>query len=186
MTPTAGLHLLQGQSSFLGAGGGIVSQQLLELMRSGSLGNGMPANLDWGNLYPMRALAAAAQGQGNADIPPNPGSGPALLAAMSAAQRGQQQAQQQQAQPQLQQPPQQPQQPPQQQPQQQDSRRALAASLLPRSSSPKAAASGSAPHGGCLAAGVVGCNRRLHDGRGKILGSAPPQWRPIVCTVRDS
>ena len=145
-----GLHLLQGQSSFLGAGGGSVSQQLLELMRSGSLGNGMPAGLDWGNLYPMRALAAAAQGQGSADIQPNPGSGPALLAAMNAAQRSQQQAQQQQAQPQQQQPTQH-----LQQQQQQDSRRVLAASLLPRSSSPKAAASGSAPHGGCLAAGVV-------------------------------
>ncbi len=152
------LHLLQGQSSFLGAGGGSVSQQLLELMRSGSLGNGIPAGLDWGNLYPMRALAAAAQGQGSADIQPNPGSGPALLAAMSAAQRGQQQAQQQQAQPQpqqhAQQPTQQHTQQPEQQPQQ-DSRRALAASLVPRSSSPKAAGSGSAPPGGCLTASVM-------------------------------
>ena len=157
------LHVLQGQSSFLGAGGGSVSQQLLELMRSGSLGNGIPAGLDWGNLYPMRALAAAAQGQGSADIQPNPGHGPALLAAMSAAQRGQQQAQQQQAQQQqaqpqpqqhAQQPTQQHTQQPEQQPQQ-DSRRALAASLVPRSSSPRAAGSGSAPPGGCLTASVM-------------------------------
>ena len=164
-----GLQLLQGQSSFLGAGGGSVSQQLLELMRSGSLGNGMPAGLDWGNLYPMRALAAAAQGQGGADIQPNSGSGPALLAAMNAAQRGQQQAQQQQAQPQPQQPTQ----------QQQDSRRVLAASLLPRSSSPKAAASGSAPQGVCLPVVFGEAIGAMHDGRGRVLGSPPNGGCPL-------